>query len=145
MKTQFESAASLADLKAGADLAVGWNSAADQVQLAVDKAKAPRDLLTELGMLGTDVQPDVDAAIDAAVAGEVEVALEKAATVIDTINGASSVGGLRVAGIVFFSVALAGIIGMWIVFRRQRGPSWARQTKPHWLKGDRRRLGGGKK
>ncbi len=145
VKTQFESAASLADLQAGADLAVGWNSAADQVQLAVEKARAPRDLLTELGMLGTDVQPDVDAAIDAAVAGEVDVALEKAATVIDTINGASSVGGLRVAGIVFFGVALAGIIGMWIIFRRQAGPPWARQSKPHWLKGDRRRLGSGKK
>jgi hypothetical protein len=119
--------------------------AAANVQQAVVKAAEPRDLLTQLGMLGTDVQPNLDAAIEAAVAGDVDVALNLAASVIDTVNGGSSVGGLRVAGIVFFAVALAGIIGMFIVFRRQAGPSWARQTKPHWVKGERRRLGGGKK
>ena len=145
VRSQFESAASLADLQAGADLAESWNVAAANVQQAVVKAAEPRDLLTQLGMLGTDVQPTVDAAIEAAVAGDVDVALNLAASVIDTINGGSSVGGLRVAGIVFFAVALAGIIGMFIVFRRQAGPSWARQSKPHWLKGEQRRLGGGKK
>jgi hypothetical protein len=145
VRSQFESAASLADLQAGADLAESWNVAAANVQQAVVKAAEPRDLLTQLGMLGTDVQPNLDAAIEAAVAGDVDVALNLAASVIDTVNGGSSVGGLRVAGVVFFAVALGGIIGMFIVFRRQAGPSWARQTKPHWVKGERRRLGGGKK
>lgn len=145
VRPQFESAASLADLQAGADLAESWNVAAANVQQAIEKAAAPRDLLTQLGMLGTDVQPNLDAAIDAAVAGDVDSALNYAASVIDTINSGSSVGGLRLAGVVFFGVALAGVIGMWIMFRRQAGPPWARQSKPHWIKGDQRRLGGGKK
>jgi hypothetical protein len=145
VRPQFEGAASLADLQAGADLAESWNVAAANVQQAIEKAAAPRDLPTQLGMLGTDVQPNLDAAIDAAVAGEVDSALNYAASVIDTSSSGSSVGGLRLAGVVFFGVALAGVIGMWVMFRRQAGPPWARQSKPHWIKGDQRRLGGGKK
>ena len=130
VRPQFESAASLADLKAGADLAESWNVAAANVQQAIEKAAAPRDLLTQLGMLGTDVQPNLDAAIDAAVAGDVDDALNYAASVIDTINSGSSVGGLRLAGVVFFGVALAGVIGMWIMFRRQAGPP-GRASRSH--------------
>ncbi len=144
VKPLFEAAASLDDLKAGADLAASWNLAADSVQQAEHAVQRPRDLLATLGMLGTDVQPDLDAAVEAAVEGNVERAGSLAATVIETINGAGGVGGLRLAGVIFFGVAMAGIIGMWVVFRRQRGPSWARQSKPHWIKNDRKRLRGGK-
>lgn len=140
----FEEAATLQDLEAGATLAESWNLAAGNVRNAVDAAEAPRDLLTNLGLWGTDVQPTLDAAVEAAVAGDVSEALNKSAAVIGTINGGSSVGGLRLAGIVFFAVALLGVIGMWVVFRRQSGPSWARQTKPHWVKSDRPQLGSGK-
>jgi hypothetical protein len=54
------------------------------------------------------------------------------------------VGGLRLAGIVFFAVAILGVIGLWILFRREAGPPWARQTRPHWAKADRPRLGSGR-
>ena len=140
----FEGAQTLDDLTAGAELAESWNLAAGNVRNAVDAVAAPRDLLTNLGLWGTDVQPTLDAAVEAAVAGDVAEALNKSAAAIETINGGASVGGLRLAGIVFFGVALLGVIGLWIVFRRQSGPSWARQTKPHWVKNDRPRLGGGK-
>lgn len=140
----FEGAETLQDLEDGAKLAESWNIAAGNVREAVDKADAPRDLLAQLGLWGTDVQPTVDEAIAAAVAGNVEEAFSKSATVIETLNSASSAGGLRLAGVVFFGVALLGVIGLWVVFRRQAGPSWARQTRPHWMKNERRLLGGGR-
>ncbi len=153
VRLQFESAQTLDDLNAGADLAADWNVAAGNVNEAITRMNAPRDLLTDLGLMGTNVQPNLDAAMTAAIAGEADEAMNQAAVVINTIKGGASVGGLRIAGVVFFAVAIAGIIGMWIVFNRQRGPSWARQTKPHWLKGqdqkqlgqDQKQLGPGKK
>ena len=48
-------------------------------------------------------------------------------------------GGLRLAGLVFFGIAVLGVLGMWLLFRRQAGPSWARQTTPHWIE-ERSRL-----
>jgi hypothetical protein len=144
VKPLFEGAQTLADLEAGAELAESWNLAAGNVRNAVDAVAAPRDLMTNLGLWGTDVQPSVDAAVEAAVAGDVSQALNWSAVVIETINNGSSVGGLRLAGVVFFGVALAGIVGMWLVFRRQAGPRWARQTKPHWIASDRPRLGSGR-
>lgn len=140
----FEGAETLQDLDDGAALAEQWNIAAGNVREAVDRAAQPRDLLAQLGLWGTDVQPTVDAAVEAAVAGNVEEAFSKSATVIETLNGAAGSGGLRLAGVVFFGVALMGIIGMWIVFRRQSGPSWARQRKPHWVKNERPRLSSGR-
>jgi len=144
VKPLFEGAASFEDLRAGAELAESWNLAAGNVRNAVDAAEAPRDMLTQLGLWGTDVTPNLNAAIEAAVAGDVSEALNKSAAVIDTINGGSSVGGLRLAGIVFFAVALLGVIGLWVVFRREAGPPWARQSRPHWAKEDRPRLPSGR-
>jgi hypothetical protein len=144
VKPLFEGAASLADLEAGAELAESWNLAAGNVRNAVDAAEAPRDMLSQLGLFGTDVTPTLNAAVEAAVAGNVAEALNKSAAVIDTIHGGSSVGGLRLAGIVFFAVAILGVIGLWIVFRREAGPPWARQSRPHWAKADRPRLGSGR-
>jgi hypothetical protein len=140
----FEGAQTLADLEAGAELAESWNQAAANVRNAVDAVAAPRDLLTNLGLWGTDLQPTLDAAVEAAVAGDVSEAIKRSAAAIETVKGGASVGGLRLAGVVFFGVALLGVIGLWLVFRRQAGPSWARQTKPHWMKDERPRLGGGK-
>ena len=144
VKPLFEGAVSLDDLESGAELAESWNLAAGNVRNAVDAADAPRDLLSQLGLFGTDVTPTLNAAVEAAVAGDVAEALNKSAAVIDTIQGGSSVGGLRLAGIVFFAVALLGVIGLWVVFRREAGPPWARQSRPHWAKSDRPRIGSGR-
>ncbi len=66
---------------------------------------------------------------------------------ITTIQGGESAGSLRLAGIIFFGVAVIGVAGLWIMLRRQAGPSWARSTKPHWVDdgGKRGLLGRGKK
>ena len=144
----FEGAQSLEDLETGAALAENWNTAASRVASAVAAAEAPRDLLADLGLWGTDVRPTVDAAIEAAVAGDVAEALSRAAEVIDVMNSGSSSGGLRLAGLVFLGLAVMGVMGLWVMLRRQRGPSWARQTRPHWVDkedGPRWRLGSGKK
>jgi hypothetical protein len=144
VRPQFEQAATLADLQAGADLAQNWNIAAGAVADAVKNSQAPLDLLGSLGMAGTDVTPTVERAIEAVVAGNVADANSLAATVNNTMHNASSVGGLRLAGVIFFVVAIVGIGGLWFLLRREAGPPWARQRKPHWLKEDKPKLGSGK-
>ena len=64
-----------------------------------------------------------------------------------TVNGGAGTGSLRLAGIIFFGVAVIGVIGLWIMLRRQAGPSWARSTTPHWIEGGNSRglLGRGRK
>ena len=147
IKDDFENAASLEELEAGAALAGRWAQAADQVRLAIDAADRPRDMLTSFGLWGVDVNPLVEEAKEAAIAGEIDVALGLATDVIKTIDGGASAGSLRLAGIVFFGVAVIGVAGLWIMLRRQAGPSWARSTTPHWVDKDGKRglLGRGKK
>jgi hypothetical protein len=55
VKPLFEGAETLEDLEAGAELAESWNLAAGNVRNAVDAVEAPRDLLSQLGLFGTDV------------------------------------------------------------------------------------------
>ncbi len=143
----FEQAATEADLKAGAERANNWNIAADRVAEAQAAIVRPRDLLADLGLWGTDLQPILDQAIEAAVDGDSQKAFTQAAIVINAVNSASSDGGLRLAGVIFLGVAIVGVLGLWLMLRREAGPPWARQTKPHWVddKKDRRLLGRGKK
>jgi hypothetical protein len=54
------------------------------------------------------------------------------------LNDAEPAGSLRLAGIIFFGVAVLGVLGLWVMLRRQAGPSWARSTKPHWVDDDDR-------
>ncbi len=133
VKDDFENAASLEDLQAGAALAKEWEEAADHVGRAIAKSKAPRDLLTEFGLWGVDVRPTLDLAMAAALAGDVPEAINKSGEVITVINNGGSSGSLRVAGLVFFGVAVLGVLGLWLMLRRQSGPSWARHSTPHWV------------
>jgi hypothetical protein len=143
----FEAATTLDELKAGASRAENWNLAADRVaeaQVAIDR---PRDLMAEFGLWGVDLQPPLREAVQAAIDGDLTLALNRAATVIETANGASSGGALRLAGIVFLGVAILGVLGLWLILRREAGPPWARSTKPHWVddkKDGPRLLGRGK-
>ena len=123
----------MTELQAGASLAENWATASTRVAEAVRVNDGERSLLADLGLWGTDVQPALDAAIEAAVAGDVKEASEKSAQVIDIIRGGSGAGGLRLAGLVLFGIAVIGVLGLWWLFRRQAGPSWARQTTPHWI------------
>ena len=132
VREEFQAATSLDQLEAGAQLAADWASAASRVAAAIVAADAPRDLMTQIGLFGTDVNPQVEAAIAAAKAGEVGEATQQAVSVIETINNGSSSGGLRLIGLVFLGVAILGVFGLLIIFRRESGPPWAKDTKPPW-------------
>jgi len=133
IKDDFESAVNLEQLEAGAALAEQWAQAADAVAAAIARNDQPRDLMEKLGLWGIDVQPTLDAALEAAIAGEVGDAFANSAEVIEILNGASSGGSLRLAGVVFVGIAILGVLGLWLMLRREAGPPWARQTKPHWV------------
>ena len=147
IRPQFESAVDLETLTEGAETAARWAQAADRVSLAIDKAAEPRDMLTSFGLWGVNVDPLLEEAKQAVIDAEIQVALTKASEVIKTIDGGAGAGSLRLAGIVFFGVAVIGVAGLWIMLRRQAGPSWARSTKPHWIDDGNKRglLGRGKK
>lgn len=132
-RLDFESAETLEDLQAGAEKARNWNLAAARVAEAEATYLQERGMLARIGLLGVDVKPILDEAIDAAIAGDVETAFNRAVQVIDTLNSAASSGGLRLAGVVFLGVAVLGVLGLWLMLRREAGPPWARQTKPHWV------------
>jgi hypothetical protein len=147
---EFENAPDLEALTTGADKAERWAQAAVRVRLAIEKADEPRDMLANFGLWGVDVQPQIEEAKQAVIDADIQLALTKAADVIKTIDGATSAGSLRLAGIVFFGVAVIGVAGLWLMLRRQAGPSWARSTKPHWVKEEEQKqkrglLGRGKK
>ncbi len=148
IKEGFESAASLAELQAGVTLAQEWAEAASHVRRAIDENSKDRDLLTSFGLWGVDVTPIVEQAKAAAIEGNVKEAIQLSGDAIHTLQGGSSAGSLRLIGIVFFGVAVLGVLGLWVMLRRQAGPSWARSTKPHWVEGGegkRGLLGRGKK
>ncbi len=133
VKTDFENAQSLEELEAGADLADQWKQAADWINRAEVAAAADRDLLTDFGLWGADVEGPLQAAKDAGLRGDVDGAINESSKVLSLIDGGASSGSLRLAGIVFFGVAVLGVLGLWVILRRQSGPSWARQTRPHWM------------
>ncbi len=148
IKTDFESAQSLADLQQGVELAQDQSEAADWVKRAKVQAAKDRDLLTDFGLWGVDIDAVVDEAVAAAIAGEVELAVNKSTEAISKLDGGASSGSLRLAGLVFFGVAVLGVLGLWVMLRRQAGPSWARSSTPHWMEdGSSKRglLGRGKK
>jgi hypothetical protein len=138
-KVDFEAAQSLEELEAGADLARKWFDAAELIKRAEIAAGSDHDLLTDFGLWGVDVDTPLQQAKSAAFAGDVAVAIQKSSDVVSLINTGASNGGLRLAGIVFFGVAVLGVLGLWVILRRQSGPPWARQSKPHWVKKGRGR------
>lgn len=139
VKADFESAQTLEQLEAGADLADQWSQAADWISRAEAASVEPRDLLTDFGLLGVDINTPLQEAKAAALAGEVSQAIKKSTEVVAVIESGSSSGSLRLAGIVFFGIAVLGVLGLWVILRRQSGPSWARQTRPHWIEKGRSR------
>jgi hypothetical protein len=139
IKADFENAQSLLELRNGASFAQTQVQAASLVREAKQKAALPRDLLTDFGLWGVDVDAIVDEALAAAVAADLQQAIDKSVDAISKIDGGSSAGSLRLAGLVFFGVAVLGVLGLWVMLRRQAGPSWARSTTPHWIEDGNKR------
>jgi hypothetical protein len=134
IREAFESAASLQDLQDGAKLAEQWENAALSVRQALDRYNDERDLMTQIGLIGTDLEPLREAAIASAKAGDPARAATDAAALITAVDEASRAGGLRLAGLIFLGVAILGVLGLWYLFRREAGPPWARNKKPPWAK-----------
>jgi hypothetical protein len=134
IREKFQTATTLDELEGGAQLAEDWAAAAERVAVAIAAANAPRDLMTDIGLVGTDINPQVEAAIAAAKAGDVSEATRQAVGVIKAINDAASSGGLRLIGLVFLGVAILGVLGLFVIFRRDSGPPWAKNGKPPWAK-----------
>jgi hypothetical protein len=134
IREDFETASSLAELEAGGELAFRWSQAATRVRVAIDVVAEPRDLLTQFGLIGTDVTPQLESAIAFVKSGNVALATSEAVSVIDIIRSGSSNGGLRLIGIVFLGIAILGVLGLFLIFRRDAGPPWAKHGKPPWAK-----------
>lgn len=130
----FEAAVSLEDLEAGRVVAERQQQAVVYVTDALARKDDARDLLTQLGLLGSDLEEQTEAALEAAREGDVEAALEAASVLNSAISDATRAGGLRLAGLVFVGVALVGVIGLWAARHRERKPPWARTGKPPWAR-----------
>jgi hypothetical protein len=129
IRDDFENAGSLDELRAGARLAEEWAEAANHVSNAITAAAKPRGLLAQFGLWGVNVQPTLDEALAAAIAGDVPTAINKSGEVISVINSGSSSGSLRLAGLVFFGVA---VLGLWYIFQRRAGPPAPGTGGPPW-------------
>ena len=131
-RESFEGAVTLDEITAGADLAEDWATASGRVADAIAVTERERDMMTTFGMIGTDLAPLREQAIQAARDGDVTLATQRAQALVDAINDGSRNGGLRLAGIVFLIVAIIGVLGLWWLFRRNQGPPWARNSRPPW-------------
>jgi len=147
IRDDFENAQSIEELTAGAAKAQKQADAANAVNTALQRTAEKRDMLTEFGLWGVDVDAIAQQALSAAEAGDVDKAYALANEAIRKLDSGASDGSLRLAGIIFFGIAVLGVLGLWIILRRQAGPSWARSTKPHWIEDGRKRrlLGSGRK
>lgn len=133
-KAPFEAASSVVELEAGRVVAERQAQAVEYVADALQRKNDPRDLLTQVGLLGTDLNEVTDSALQAARDGDVPAATSYAAQLNKALTEASRSGGLRLSGLVFLGVALLGVIGLWVVLRRERKPPWARTSKPPWAR-----------
>ncbi|CAN5811456.1 hypothetical protein BH23CHL8_BH23CHL8_14110 [soil metagenome] len=130
----FEGATASAELESGADLAEDWALAATRVGDALAQVSGPTDLMTDIGLYGTDLEPLREAAIAAARSGDVALATDRAVILVSTYSDGTRGGGLRLAGLAFVVVAIVGLVGLWWLFRRNQGPPWARQGRPPWAR-----------
>jgi hypothetical protein len=122
----FEGAQSLEDLETGAALAQDWRDAASRVRLAIERAYEPRDMLPTIDLWGVSIDPRLEAAIEAAEAGEVQAAIDLSNQIIAESDGAAGAGSLRVAGIALLIFAAIIVVALW----RSRPPAIGRGGPP---------------
>ncbi len=113
-------ATTVSDLVAAEVLAQAQLDAARDVVVAMAVARTPRDLVAEIGLLGTPV-PDIDAAVDAVRDLDTATATRITASIRGAIEGAAGAGRVRIglAGAIGVVLLLAGLVA----WRRGRRPS----------------------
>jgi hypothetical protein len=117
VRDAFESAASLADLRAAAQMAVAQADAAGDVAMAVARADAEVSPVASVGLLGTDLGARSEAAVAAVARGDLADATALAQQIDSDVDGAATSGLLRIG---FMIAAIAGLAAL-LVVRRRRG------------------------
>ena len=118
VKALVEAAKTDADLKAASQKAGDELAAAKAVADAQARLDAPRDVLTQIGLLGSDPATALPAAKSAAAAADLPGATTQAALITTTLAGASQQGLARVA--IAVVVTLLVLLLLTLVTRRRR-------------------------
>ncbi|HEX8024989.1 MAG TPA: hypothetical protein VF484_02175 [Candidatus Limnocylindrales bacterium] len=119
VKTMFEAAKTQSDLDAALAEAQAEVDAAGAVKAARDQFAAPRDTVSQVGMLGMTLQPTVDAMVQAFVGGDLSTAKDDAAQVQATLDGAPQQGRTRLIGGAV-AIGLVLLLIVFLVLRRRR-------------------------
>jgi hypothetical protein len=119
-RTLLESATSEADIDAALAAAQDRVDAAGSVVAAQAAFAAPRDLAVQAGMFGTDLQPTLDAAVQAIRDDDPAAARSSAEAVMDALGAAQQQGQLRLALAIGIPILLLLLLVTFLVLRRRR-------------------------
>ena len=106
------------DLQAALDRANEQKLAADLVTAARQKVDAQHDVLVQIGLLGTDLQPMVVAGIAAVTTGDLPATQGQASQIDRALADAPNQGAVRVGATVGLLLLL--VLGLALVRRRRR-------------------------
>jgi hypothetical protein len=129
IQTQFENAATQADLTSVADLIKKEADAAAKVAKARSLNDGSHGLLQTIGLLGTDVATPLKQANDALTAAKPDDASAAAQTVIDAMDKSSDQGLMRLGAGLGVLLALL-LLALFVVWRRRRGKAAAAALVP---------------
>lgn len=122
-KAAFETATNATDLASAKQIAASQAKAANDVAGALAALDEPRDTFEEIGLMGVELQPIADQAVDAVKAADEDGASDAADTIRAELGRASGVGTQRVAfaagGAILVLLLLAGAL---VILRRRRRP-----------------------
>jgi hypothetical protein len=119
-RTELEGATSQRFVDSALALADERLAAAHEVADARDALAAPRDLLTQVGMLGTDLQPTLDGAITAITDDDAAAARSGAESIQAALAGASQQGLVRLVVAIAVPLLLLLLIVVLVLRRRRR-------------------------
>ncbi|HET7181318.1 MAG TPA: hypothetical protein VFI15_03710 [Candidatus Limnocylindrales bacterium] len=127
-RTELESATSQRFIDSALALADDRLAAAHEVADAQDALAAPRDLVAQVGLLGTSLQPTLDAAIQAITDDDAAAARSGAQSIQAALSGASQQGLVRLAVAIAVPLLLVLLIAVLLVRRRRRRSALAGAT-----------------
>ena len=119
-RTLMEAAATQADLDAALASAEDRLAAAAEVKAAWDASTAQHDVMTQVGLLGTNLQPMIDAAVQAIQDDDRDAARAGAKAVQAALADAASQGPVRVLLAVGIPLLLLLVLVFFLLRRRRR-------------------------
>lgn len=119
-RTLLEAATKQADLDAALAAADDRLAAAGEVAAARTAFAAPRDLVMQVGMLGTELRPTIDAAVQAIQDDDLAAARTGAQAVQAALADAPQQGQLRLAIAIGVPLFLLLVLAFWLFRRRRR-------------------------